>query len=591
MKKTWLRIPALFLCLVMLSGIAVAQEPQGVIDLEKIKSEYKYGDVLTFDTYGQLTEENRAVEGKYGVVSSQRYEASRIGADIIAKGGNAVDAAVAAAFALGVCEPNASGMGGGGFMTYRNGETGEIIFIDFREVAPGAATEDMYPQDENGNVIGNIMARGGKAVAVPGEVAGLMYILDNYGTMSRQEVLQPAIDLANEGYLVTAKTNTTITDAYQLMTDYPELGKIFLGEDGLPPEAGTYIKNPDLAKTLGIIAEKGAAGFYEGEVAQALVDAAAKYGGIITLEDLKNYQITVKEPVEGTYRGYKIYSAPPPSSGGTHLIQILNILENFDVGSLKFYGAEHMHLLSEAFKMVYLDRSTYMGDPDYVKVPLKGLVDKEYAKLLAEKIEDDKSKSYEVEDPWLYEGTDTSHLSVSDKAGNMIGITKTINYYYGSGVAVDGYGFILNNEMDDFSSKPGGPNSVQPGKKPLSSMSPTIVLREDGSPYMVLGAPGGYTIFAQVAQVISDVIDFQLPLKDAIKAPRIFNWVDNTLEYQDGFGIPIEKAEVDKLTAIGHDMSHYMDGAFGFIQGTLYNEDGTIDGGADYYADGVAVGY
>lgn len=539
-----------------------------------------------FDDKGNPLNPPRDAIGENAIISSQKYEASKIGADIIAKGGNAVDAAVATAFALGVVEPNASGLGGGGFMTLRDGESGDTIFIDFREVAPINSTPDMYPLDEEGNVIHNKQARGGLAVGVPGEVAGLLYILEKYGTMSREEVIQPSIDLAVKGYEVTPMFSNIVKDAYDLMEEYPELGDLYL-KDHLPVNVGDVIKNPDITTTLQKIIDEGADGFYKGEVAEAIVEASNKYGGILTLEDLSNYKVVEMEPVKGTYRGYEIISSPPPSSGGTHLIQILNMLETFDLSGVAPYSGEHMHILSELFKMAYADRAEYMGDPNYVDVPLKGLANKEYAEELVKKFDPDESQVFEADDPWKYEGDNTTHLSVADKDGNMVGITKTINYYFGSGVVVDGYGFILNNQMDDFSPIPGGPNSVASGKKPLSSMSPTLVLKENGDPFMVLGAPGGSSIFALVAQNISNVIDFGMDMQEAIDMPRIWDNLSNTVWYQDG----IEESEVQKLIDKGHEVFHYKNDTFGYIQGALYLDDGTIHGGADPYTDSKAVGF
>ncbi|MDO5028302.1 MAG: gamma-glutamyltransferase [Bacillota bacterium] len=545
---------------------------------------YKYNEFIPFDENLDLIPDGRDAVSENGIVSTQKYEASKIGADIIAKGGNAVDAAVASAFALGVCEPNASGLGGGGFMTLRDGQTGETVFVDFREVAPLAATDDMYI-DENGEEIEGIKQRGGLSVAVPGEVKGLLYILEKYGTMSREEVLAPAIELAEEGFLVTPKFAITVADAYDVMAKYPEIGKLYL-RDGLPVEAGMIVKNPDLAKTLKLIAEKGEKGFYEGEVAQAIVKAAEKYDGILTLEDLQTYEIEVGQAVSGTYRGYEIISSPPPSSGGAHLVQILNILENFDMSAYEPLSAEYMHMFSEAFKMTYADRAQYMGDPNYVDVPLNGIMSKDYAKKLADKIKLDQSQEYEADDPWKYEGNSTTHLSVADKDGNMVAITKTINYYYGSGLAVDGYGFILNNEMDDFSPYPGEANSVAAKKKPLSSMSPTLILDENKDPYMVLGCPGGMTIFAQLAQVIVNVIDNEMDLQEAVDLPRVWDSMSNVLTYMDG----TDPGEVKKLEDLGHKTSHMVNDSFGFVQAIKY-EDGKLKGAADNWTDGKAVGF
>lgn len=538
-----------------------------------------------FDENGKPLNPPRGGVGENAIVSTSKYEASVVGRQILEQGGNAVDAAVASAFALGVVEPFASGLGGGGFMTYRDGKTGETVFIDFREVAPGASTPDMYKLDENGDVIDNASVMGGLANAVPGEVAGLLYILETYGTMSRREVMQPAIDLATEGFVITPFCKAAIDDNYKKMIDYPELGEIYL-KDGLPPAVGDIIKNPDLAKTLGLIADNGAEVFYTGEIADAIVATNNKYGGIMTKEDLANYKIELREPVTGTYRGYKIISSPPPSSGGAHLIQILNMLENYDLSEYGQYSAEHMHLLSEIFKLTYADRAAYMGDPEYIDVPLAGITDKDYAAELVKKIEPDVSKEYEADDPWAYESNNTTHLSVADKEGNMIGITKTINYYYGSGLCVDGYGFVMNNEMDDFSPVPGGPNSVAPGKKPLSSMTPTVILNADGTPFMVLGCPGGSAIFPVVAQVVSNVIDYGMDIQDAINMPRILDDLDNVLWYQDG----IDSAEIAKLEEWGHTLYHLEEDTFGYVQAAHYPGDGKIHGGADPFIDGKALG-
>lgn len=552
-------------------------------EIQETIDNYKYNEFIPFDENLDLKGEGRDDISDNGIVSTQKYEASKIGADIIAQGGNAVDAAVAASFALGVCEPNASGLGGGGFMTLRDGETGEVIFVDFREVAPLNSTDDMY-LDENGEEVDGIKQRGGLAIAVPGEVKGLLYILEEYGTMSREEVLAPAIELAENGFLVTPKFAITVSDAYDIMSEYEELGNIYLKDD-LPVEAGDIVTNPDLAKTLRIIAEQGESGFYEGEVADAIIAASEKYDGILTLEDLSSYEIEVGEPVSGEYRGYEIISSPPPSSGGAHLVQILNILENHDMSSLEPLSAEYMHMFSEAFKMTYADRAKYMGDPKYIDVPLEGIMSKEYAKTLYDKIKLDESQEYEADDPWKYEGDSTTHLSVADNEGNMVAITKTINYYYGSGVVVDGYGFILNNEMDDFSPMAGEANSVEPKKKPLSSMSPTLILKDD-EPYMVLGCPGGMTIFAQLAQVIVNVIDNGMELQEAIDLPRMWDSLNNTLTYMDD----TDPEEVKKLEEMGHTTSHMVNDTFGFVQAIQY-KDGKIIGGADTWTDAKAVGF
>lgn len=537
------------------------------------------------DEDGNTVSADRSATGKNGVVSAPRYEAAEIGVEILKAGGNAVDAAVATAFAVAVAEPFSNGLGGGGFMTLHLA-TGENIFLDFREYAPAAATDKMYLKAD-GTVDENAYTYGGAAVAIPGTTAGLLYMLEHYGTMTREEVMRPAIKLAEEGYIINPLTKWALDDGYALLSGNEELRAIYTN-DMLPLEQGDYIKNPNMAKALELIAKNGRDGFYKGELAQAIVDSCAAQGGILTLEDLEAYDVKVMEPVSGTYRGYQIFSSPLPSSGGTHLIQILNILEHFDIPSMKPYGVDHTHLTAEAQKLAYMDRAEYMGDPNYVKVPLNGLVSKDYAAKLAAKIDLTKAQNYTADDPWQFEGNDTQHLSVADKDGNMVGITSSLNYYWGSQVVVDGYGFLLNNHMNDFDPEPGGPNSVAAGKKPLSSMSPTVVLKEDGSPFMVLGAPGGSTIFAQVAQVIVDVIDFKMDMQQAVDAPRIIDATNCVLRYQ----IDLDPGVAEQLAAMGHETNGDLgEDQFGYIQAVLYGDDGLLHGAGDRYSDAAAVGY
>ena len=533
---------------------------------------------------------DRSAVGENGVVSSARSEASVIGAEIMKAGGNAVDAAVATAFAVGVAEPFSNGLGGGGFMTLHTAE-GEDIFIDFREYAPAAATDTMY-LDENGEVDWASYTYGGKAVAIPGTVAGLLYILENYGTMSREEVIRPAIELAQKGYVVNPLTKYAVDDGYAHISLNEEAASIYTNEL-LPYELGDHIVNNQIVNALEAIIAEGRDGFYKGEVAEAIVESVNAAGGIMTMEDLANYEIQILEPVKGTYRGYEVISSPLPSSGGTHLIQILNILENFDFSDTTPYSTKHSHLIAEAEKIAYQDRAAYMGDPNYVDVPTEGLISKEYAAKLAAKIDMEKAQEYTADDPWAFEGNDTQHLSVADKDGNMIGITMSINYYWGSQVYVDGYGFYMNNHMNDFDPEPNGPNSVAAGKKPLSSMSPTVVLNEDGSPFMVLGCPGGSSIFVQVAQVIVDVIDFGMEIQDAVDLPRIVDNTSNKLRYtNEGEGAlsAIDSEVIAELQAMGHVTECAYD-QFGYIQAITYGEDGKLYGAADIWADGRAVGF
>lgn len=544
----------------------------------------------TVDADGNRITTGRDATSTRAMASASKYEVSQVGAEIMSAGGNAVDAAVAMGFALGVCEPFTSGLGGGGLATIHTAD-GENIFVDFREIAPAAATLDLY-LDEAGESNGNTKT-GGLASGIPGEVAGLLFMLENYGTMSREEVLAPAIRIATEGFTVSQYCANAIADAYETATNFPEMQSVYWTEDGLPYETGDVITNPDLAKALQKIVDEGRDGFYTGEVAQALVNTLAKYGGVMTLEDLAGYEVMTHEPVTSTYRGYTIISSPPPSSGGTHLIEILNILENYDVGALEVNSPEYVHLFAEAFKLSYADRAQYMADTAFADVPLDGLTDKDYAAERAALIDLDVAQEFASGDPTLYEHTDTTHFSVADVDGNCVAITKTINYYFGSGVMVDGFGFMMNNEMDDFSTNPDSVNKVEPGKKPLSSMSPTVILKEDGTPYLVLGTPGGARIFASVAQVVSRVIDHGMSLHDAISVPKIWNNGGmNNLQYENPLKGYEQYALTEETLAKLVEMEHgeITTAASGSVQAIEFLDDGTLYGTADPRQDGKAVG-
>ena len=549
-------------------------------------------DFILWNDDRTLTTTGRGDTGENAVVSSGKYEASKIGKQIMEAGGNAVDAAVAVGFALGLVEPNATGLGGGGFMTMRSAETGEIIFLNFRECAPAAATPDMWQLDSEGKVIGGQKAAGAKSAGVPGYVAGLLYALENYGTMSIADIVAPTIELARKGFTVTPTFANDMGNSYDKLMKYSESGKIFLKDvDGmrLPYEVGEIFVNEDYAKTLELIAEGGHDAFYKGEIAQAMVDAHQKYGGLLTMEDLANYQVEVMEPVHGTYRGYDIYSSPSPSSGGTIIVEILNILENFDIPAMEHDSAEKQHLVGSAFAMAYADRGQYMGDTKFVDVPMNGLTSKNYAKRLAEKIDLEAAMTNVMpDDPWMFEHEDTTHYSVADKEGNIVAITCTVNGYFGSGVAVDGYGFVLNNEMDDFTTGWDHPNSIAGGKTPLSSMSPTIIMK-DGEPYAAIGSPGGTTIIAAVAQICSNLIDHGMTMQEAVDAPRISGYRNTTLNFESRFS----DDTIAEMEALGWTMtkSDPFNRSFGSVNAVRYAEDGTLDGAGDPRRDGKALGF
>lgn len=572
------------------SSSAASSEPAASKEPAKTPA-YSTEGFVTVDSDGNRVTTGRDATSTKAMATASKYEVSQVGAEIMSKGGNAVDAAVAMGFALGVCEPFTSGLGGGGLATIHTAE-GENFFIDFREVAPAAATLDLYV-DASGENNGNTK-EGGLASGVPGEVAGLLYLLEHHGTMSREEVMEPAIRIANEGFTVSAYCANAISDAYEKTQKFPEMSKVYLDENGLPWEEGSVITNPDLGKALQLIADQGADAFYKGEIGEAMVATLAKYDGVMTMEDLAGYEVHELKPVTGDYRGYTVISSPPPSSGGTHLIEILNILENFDMASMEVNSAEYVHLFAETFKLAFADRAKYMADTNFVTVPLGGLTSQAYADKRAQDIDLNVAMEQAApDDPSPYEHTDTTHFSVADVDGNCVAITKTINYYFGSGVMVDGYGFMMNNQMDDFSTDSESVNKIEPGKKPLSSMSPTVVLKPDGSPFLVLGTPGGSRIFSGVAEVISRVIDSKMDLHTAISVPKIWNCSNkNNLQYEKPLKGYEQYALTDetiaKLTEMGH--GELKTAASGAFQCIMFMDDGTLYGTADPRQDGKAVG-
>ena len=572
------------------SSSAASSEPAASKEPAKTPA-YSTEGFVTVDSDGNRVTTGRDATSTKAMATASKYEVSQVGAEIMSKGGNAVDAAVAMGFALGVCEPFTSGLGGGGLATIHTAE-GENFFIDFREVAPAAATLDLYV-DASGENNGNTK-EGGLASGVPGEVAGLLYLLEHHGTMSREEVMEPAIRIANEGFTVSAYCANAISDAYEKTQKFPEMSKVYLDENGLPWEEGSVITNPDLGKALQLIADQGADVFYKGEIGEAMVATLAKYDGVMTMDDLAGYGVHELEPVTGDYRGYTVISSPPPSSGGTHLIEILNILENFDMASMEVNSAEYVHLFAETFKLAFADRAKYMADTNFVTVPLGGLTSQAYADKRAQDIDLNVAMEQAApDDPSPYEHTDTTHFSVADVDGNCVAITKTINYYFGSGVMVDGYGFMMNNQMDDFSTDSESVNKIEPGKKPLSSMSPTVVLKPDGSPFLVLGTPGGSRIFSGVAEVISRVIDSKMDLHTAISVPKIWNCSNkNNLQYEKPLKGYEQYALTDetiaKLTEMGH--GELKTAASGAFQCIMFMDDGTLYGTADPRQDGKAVG-
>lgn len=560
------RIPALLLFLSATIGVAGAQTPVNL--------------------YG------REAQGTVGVVAAAKPEASKVGVDILKKGGNAVDAAIATAFALGVLEPNASGLGGGGFMVIKLANMKEAVVVDFRESAPASAKADMYKIGEDGKVVDAANVVGGLAVGVPGEVAGLLYGLEKYGSkkLTRAQIMQPAINWAKKGIPVTVNLSKIISDELVKINKFPATAKIYSNE-GLPFETGDTIKNPDLAATLELIAKQGKDGFYKGELAKKIATAVQESGGIITEADLAAYQPKIRKPVSGTYRGYTIFSTPPASSGGTHVIEILNILENFDIAKLGDGTPAALHVWGEAMKQAFADRAKYMADTDFVKVPLAGLANKAYARGLAANIDMEKPmESVQAGDPSKYESGSTTSLSVMDKNGNMVAITKSINYFFGSGVLVPGTGILMNNHMDDFVPKPGSVNSIEPGKRPLSSMSPTLVLDPEGKPFMTIGSPGATRIIGAVAEVISNVVDHKMSIQQATMAPRFFRMQSGDYNLEGRVSVNTKNA----LEKMGHKVMVRgdWDAFFGGVHAVHYDRSKkALFGGADPRRDGQAAAY
>jgi gamma-glutamyltranspeptidase/glutathione hydrolase len=539
----------------------------------------------------------RPVKALNGMVVSSDSLATQVGVEILKKGGNAVDAAVAVGFALAVTYPQAGNIGGGGFMVIRMAN-GETVTIDFREKAPMKASENMF-LDENGNFVPEKSQVGHLSVGVPGSVAGLLLALEKYGTMSRREVLEPAIELAEKGFIVNEGLANAFKNAFEHFKKFPSTMRYF-SKNGQPYSAGDRLVQKDLAKVLKLIRDKGRDGFYKGKVADLIVEEMKRGGGLITYEDLENYQPVLRKPVVGNYRGYEIISMGPPSSGGVCLIELLNILENFDLKKYGFGSSYTIHYLVEAMKRVYADRAEYLGDPDFVQIPLDKLLSKEYAKELASEIDTfyatPSSKIIRSVSP-TSEGVHTTHYSVVDRWGNVVAVTTTINSYFGSMVAVDGAGFFLNNEMDDFSAKPGAPNqfgllgskanSIQPGKRMLSSMTPTIVLK-NGKPFLVLGSPGGSTIITSVLQVILNVVDFGMNIQEAVDSPRIHHqWYPDQIFFERR-GLP--RDVIENLERRGHKLVERA-GYQGEIQAILIDENGVKYGAVDPRGYGLAMGY
>jgi len=538
------------------------------------------------------------IYAKNGMVSSASKLASEVGAETLKQGGNAVDAAVATAFALAVTWPSAGNIGGGGFLVY-HGDDGEATTFDFREKAPMAATERMY-LGLDGAVVNNSNHFGPLAVGVPGTVAGLYLAHSRLGSLPWEDLVQPAVELAREGIPITYSLQTGFERSASRFRQYPASERKFIKADGSFYELGETWAQPDLAHTLELIRDNGADGFYRGENAERLASFMADIGGLITEEDLAAYAAREREPIRGTYRGYEIVSMPPPSSGGVGIVQMLNILEGFDLAELGHNSADYLHVLTETMRRAYSDRAEHLGDPDFNEsMPLDRLMDKDYAADLRASIDmTRKSESSPELFAQAYESEETTHFSVVDEDGNMISMTYTLEFGYGSAIVVDGGGYLLNNELGDFNAVPGvtdergqigtAPNLVAPEKRPLSSMSPTIVA-QDGKPVFAIGSPGGKTIINTTMQVILNVIDHGFNIAQAIEAGRIHHqWLPDVTSIESN---SLSADTLESFQARGHQIRER--GSQGAAMGVYYDREQNLFLGASdsRRGDGGAVGY
>jgi gamma-glutamyltranspeptidase/glutathione hydrolase len=556
------------------------------------------------------------VHAQHGIVVSAHELASRAGVEIMQAGGNAVDAAVATGFALAVVHPAAGNLGGGGFMLIRMVD-GKTHFIDYREKAPAAATRDMY-LDAQGNVIEGASEIGYKSIGVPGSVAGMVYAEQKFGKLTLKQVMAPAMRLARDGYALSWGEARDLHDKH--LGEFAESRRVFQRE-GNYYQPGEIFRQPELARTLERIAAKPD-DFYHGRLAQELAAAMQKGGGLITADDLAHYEVKEREPVRGTYRGYEVVSAPPPSSGGTVLLESLNILEAYDLGKLGDRSAESIHFTTEAFRRAFFDRAEFLGDPDFAKIPVAQLIDKKYGAAWRDSIDDSHaSPSKDLKRPAIFteleqyalahpqplgfhEAPHTTHYSVVDAEGNGVAVTTTINDWFGSRVTADGLGFLMNDEMDDFSAKPGAPNAdgliqgaanaIAPGKRPLSSMTPTIVVHH-GKTLLVLGSPGSSKIITTVANVLMGVVDYGMNIQEAVDAPRFHNqWLPDVLNVEQWFSPDTVQAlrkmgyNVEFGLHNGEEVSPYWSEAECIAIDTRTGE---RLGASDYRSNGKAVGY
>jgi len=549
------------------------------------------------------------VEAEHGMVVTAQHLATDVGVDVLKSGGNAVDAAVAVGYALAVVYPTAGNLGGGGFMTIRM-KDGKTTFLDFRERAPLAATKTMY-LDAKGDIVPRASLDGYLAVGTPGSVMGFETAREKYGTRKREELIAPALKYAKEGFTLEQGDAATFATSAKRLAKDEEAAKIFLKAGGSPYASGEKLVQPDLAAVLQSISEKGPDAFYKGAPAEAIVNASQAKGGILAKEDFEQYKVRELKPIECNYRGYDIISSPPPSSGGVIICEILNVLEGYPLSYLGYGSAETVHIMVEAMRYAYVDRNAALGDPDFIDNPVSKLLDRSYAASIRAKIDPYRAgTSANLKPLGGKESTETTHYSIIDDEGNAVAVTYTLNGSFGAGVVAPGTGVLLNNEMDDFTSKPGVPNlyglvqgeanAIAPKKTPLSSMSPTIVTK-DGKPFMVIGSPGGSRIITITLEAILNVVDFGMDISQAVNAPRIHHQWQPDKVYLEPYALSPDTEKA--LAAMGYSFDGGNDAplwgqAAGILVGGKSLTDIAKGGGSRYYgamdsraAEGSAKGY
>ena len=546
-----------------------------------------------FSDYKTL--EGRNITALHGMVVSAHPQSSRVGVSVLQKGGNAVDAAVATEFALAVCYPEAGNLGGGGFMVIRT-SNGNTDVIDYRERAPLKATRDMY-LGTDGNVVEGLSTDTHLSAGVPGTVDGMIKVHAKYGKLNFKEVIQPAIDLARKGFQVTKGQAQSLNDNKEYFIN-KNTGKPAFVKDS-PWKEGDILRQPDLAETLERIRDNGRDGFYSGKTAELILKEMIRGKGLISEQDLNEYKSVFRKPLTADYKGFRIISVPPPSSGVLLIAQILGMIDQYPIKEWGFHSVKSVHLIAEAERRAFADRAKYAGDPDFVKVPVAGLVNKDYLKSrFADFNENKASVSSEVGagSPAGYESEETTHYSVVDQFGNAVATSTTLNNIFGSSIVVDGAGFLLNDQMDDFSVKPGVPNmyglvggeanAIAPGKRMLSSMTPSIVEKE-GKLFLIAGSPGGSTIPTTVFQVIINVVDYNMNIKEAVDTGRFYHqWLPDRISFEKNC---LDSLTVKELTLMGHEMRSRT--PIGSVNAVLIKPNGEMAGGADKRGDNVACGY